>query len=148
LTETPIPPHLDESLDFSRYGGRQRIFETLDEAEEIQHASHGWLEEVLATQNRGKRREGLLLVTDRRVLFIRRPSLLRKNPRSVSIPFETISNAGQHKSIPNQVVVTGGESRVAVGYYLALPTDEAHDATAVVWGATILEGASAAGGTQ
>lgn len=66
----------------------------------------------------------------------------------MSIPFATISNAGQHKGVPNMVVITGGENRMAVGYYLVLPTDEAHDATAVVWGATILEGASAAGGAQ
>lgn len=148
MTETPIPHHLDQSLDFDRYGGRQQVLDTLDAGEEIQHASHGWLEEILATQNNGKRREGLLLVTDQRVLFIRCPSLLRKNPRSVSIPFETISNAGQHKSISNLVVVAGGENRMVVGYYLVLPTDKAHDATAVIWGATILESANAVGGTQ
>lgn len=135
-------------MDFNRFGGRQRVLDVLDAAEEVQYASPGWFEEIPATPVKGKRHEGLLLITDRRIVLIRRPGALRKNPKPVSLPFDTISNAGPHKDIPSVVVVLSDASPVSVGYYLELAIEDAPDAMAIIWGTTILESAEAAGGAS
>jgi hypothetical protein len=135
-------------LDFNRFGGRQRVLDALDAAEEVQYASPGWFEEIPATPVKGKKHEGLLVITDRRVVLIRCPGALRKNPRPVSLPFETISNAGPHKDNPSVVVVLSDASPTSVGYYLELAIEDAPDAMAIIWGTTILESAEAAGGAS
>lgn len=148
MTDTRIPPHIDQNLDFSRYGGRARVQASLDANEEIQYAADGWLEEAsTAPGGGGKKQEGLLLITDRRVLVIRRPGAFRKNPSPISIPFGTIYNAGSHKSVPNAVVVLSDTNYQMSGHYLVLPSDEP-EMTAIIWGTTILEYAEAAGGTS
>lgn len=110
------------------------------------YASPGWFEEIPVSPRKGKRHEGLLAITDRRVVLLRRPGALRKNPKPISIPFKTISNAGPHKNDPHSVVVISNASPMSVGYYLQPEIEEAADARAIIWGTTILEGAEAAGG--
>lgn len=95
--------------------------------------------------SRGKKHDGLLVVTDRRVLLIRRPGALRKNPRPIALPFETISNAGPHKATPNTLVVLSDANPMSLGYYLELAVEDAPDAVAMIWGTTILESAEATG---
>jgi hypothetical protein len=140
-----FPPHLDESLDFDRFGGRQRVLDAFEADEEIQYASPGWFEEIPAMPSKGKRHDGLLVITNHRVVLIRRPGAMRKNPKPIALPFETISNAGPHKEIPNTVVVLSDASPMILGYYLELAVADAPDAVATIWGTTILESAEANG---
>lgn len=144
--DSQIPPHIEQELDFDSYGGKERVYGSLDADEVIDYASHGWLEEVPAVPGgRTKKREGLLTITNRRVLLIRCPGLLRKDPEPIEILFETIYNCGPHKDIPHVVVVMSHSNHRVEGQYIVLPSDT-HESTAIIWGATIRDGAEAAGG--
>lgn len=146
MLDSRIPPHIEQEVDFDSYGGKDRVYDSLDTDEAVEYASHGWLEEVPAVPGgRGKRREGLLAITNRRVLLIRRPGLLRKDPRPVEVLFETIYNCGPHKDLPNVVVVMSYSNHRMEGHYIVLPLDT-HESTATIWGATIRDRAEAAGG--
>jgi hypothetical protein len=143
MAEISIPPHL-EHLDFGLYGGSARVLASLKPGEVIQYASHGWLEMSSRPGGGGKRLEGLLLLTDRGVVLVRSPGVLRKNPTPVIIPFTSIFNAGPHKSAPEVVVIASNENHVVVGRYLVFADEQ--EAIAIIWGNVILEGAEAAGG--
>jgi hypothetical protein len=137
----PIPEHLEEAIDFSALGGMLRVESSLDPDEEVVYASPGCLEEMSAAPGGGgKRRDGLLMLTDRRVLVVLKPGALRKNPNPISFPFEGIANAGPHKTVPNVVVLGSRKGSALDGYYLVLHTGES-DMTAILWSRTIIDGA-------
>ena len=144
-----IPSHVEEQLDFSRYGGRDRVRGALAPGEAILYAADGWFEEGSTTPFAGKRKAGLIALTNERVLVVCAPGFLSKDPSPISVAFSTIVRAGEHKSLSNVVVVSAYENHRMRPCFLHLAVGAGqHESLAATFGFVIRENAEAAGGPE
>jgi hypothetical protein len=143
-----ISPHRKAQLDFALIGGEDRVRSTLAKGEMILHAEYGALEEMGAVPGaRGKRRDGLAAITNRRLVLVRAPGLLRKDPPPLSVPFESIYNCGTHTNDPRMVVIATYDNHRVSGYYVTFESGSGdHEPTAMVWAEAIRQSAEAAEG--
>jgi hypothetical protein len=141
-----IPLHQRDGCNVkaSKYEGR--LAAALHEGEMILHAKSGWLVRD-PTLSGGKRLEGLVLLTNERVLLVRPSGVLSKDPTPVFIPYESIFQCGQHRDYPWKVVILTNGHRGPVGYHIDL-TSSAHPMLAQTWALTIEDSAESAGGPQ
>lgn len=144
-----IAPHVEQHLDFSRYGGRDRVRGSLGSGEAILYAANGWFEEGSTAPGAGKRKAGLITITNERVLVIRKPGLISKDPPPISVPFRTIAMAGEHRTVSDVVVLGAYENHRWRPCYLHLGVTAAqHESLAATFGFAIRNSAEAAGGPQ
>lgn len=144
-----IVPHVEQELDFSRYGGRDRVRRSLGSGEVILYAADGWFEEGSTAPGTGKRQSGLIAITNECVLVVREPGLISKDPPPISVPFMTIAMAGEHRTLSDVVVLGAYENHRWRPCYLHLAVVTAqHESLAATFGFAIRNSAEAAGGPQ